>query len=157
MRELSYLHLGRFMENQNAHSERLAKAVGLQIRVPYQDERLVQYVFNTSWALQNFDGREKSLLRAAVRSMLPPMVLDRPKAPFPVTHNRQYGDLLRGELAALLADKQAPVLPLLDQEKARQTIANPESLSRGWADRADVEMVLQTNTWLREYGVHLMF
>lgn len=47
------------------------------------DHRLVEYVYNTPWELETFDGREKSLLRAAAKHVLPQSVVDRVKSPYP--------------------------------------------------------------------------
>ena len=154
MRELCYVHLTNFMENQNAHTERLFKAVGLEVRMPYCDHRLVQYAYNLPWQLQNFDGREKSLLRAALKDLLPTSVIERRKTPYPVTLDPIYEQALRNDLAALLDDRDAPVLPLLDIPAARALLDDPTGLDR-WAKRANIELPLQINTWLRSYGVRI--
>ena len=65
MRELCYVHLTRFVCWLLDRKDRTSMATGLEVRVPFCDHRLVQYVFNTPWAMKTFDGREKSLLRAA--------------------------------------------------------------------------------------------
>ncbi|MCC5697555.1 asparagine synthase C-terminal domain-containing protein, partial [Klebsiella pneumoniae] len=65
MREISYLHLTRFVRFLLDRKDRMSMAVGLEVRVPFCDHRLVEYVFNAPWALKTFDGREKSLLRHA--------------------------------------------------------------------------------------------
>ncbi|MGW5869059.1 asparagine synthase (glutamine-hydrolyzing) [Streptomyces sp. NPDC055239] len=154
MRELCWVHLTNFMENQNGHTERLFKAVGLEVRMPYCDHRLVKYAYNLPWDMQNFDGQEKSLLRAAVRDLLPQSVIERRKTPYPVTLDPGYEAALRTEMHALLDDPQAPVLPLLDVPAARAALKDPEGLNR-WARRANVELPIQLNTWLRRYGVRL--
>ncbi|MFC8131462.1 asparagine synthase (glutamine-hydrolyzing) [Streptomyces sp. NPDC057302] len=154
MRELCWVHLTNFMENQNGHTERLFKAVGLEVRMPYCDHRLVKYAYNLPWDMQNFDGQEKSLLRAAVRDLLPQSVIERRKTPYPVTLDPGYEAALRTEMHALLDDSQAPVLPLLDVPAARAALKDPEGLNR-WARRANVELPIQLNTWLRRYGVRL--
>lgn len=155
MRELCWVHLTNFMENQNGHTERLFKAVGLEVRMPYCDHRLVQYAYNLPWDMQNFDGREKSLLRAAVRHVLPQSVIDRRKTPYPVTLDPGYEKALRTEMRELLADTDAPVQPLLDRAAVQATLDDPEGLSR-WAKRANVELPIQLNTWLRKYGIRLV-
>ncbi|WP_352669587.1 asparagine synthase-related protein [Mesorhizobium sp. M0166] len=54
-------------------------ALGLEVQVPFCDHRLVEYVFGTPWAHKTFDGREKSLLRAATADLLPLSVVQRVK------------------------------------------------------------------------------
>lgn len=102
---------------------------GLEVRVPFCDHRLVQYAYNIPWAMKTFDGREKSVLRAAARDLLPERVLDRPKAPFPVSQDATYTKALHQELTEVLADPASPVLPLLDLEAARAVVAREGELT----------------------------
>ena len=119
--------------------------------MPFCDHRLVQYVFNTPWAMKTFDGREKSLLRAAARDFLPPSVADRKKVPYPATQDPTYETALRERLGKVLTE-DSPALPLLDRGRA-------EAVAAGDADddvhRTDIEFVLQLDTWLRDYPVNL--
>jgi asparagine synthase (glutamine-hydrolysing) len=62
--------------------DRLSMAVGLEVRVPFCDHRLVEYVYNTPWSLKTYDGREKSLLRGATQDVLPESVVWRVKSPY---------------------------------------------------------------------------
>ncbi|MEU4245613.1 asparagine synthase (glutamine-hydrolyzing) [Actinoplanes sp. NPDC026619] len=125
MRRISYLNLTRFVQTLLDRKDRMGMAVGLEVRVPYCDHRLVEYVFNVPWAMKFFDGRPKSLLRAAVADLLPESVLRRPKTPYPATQNPAYAAALRAELAEVLADPDAPVRPLLDLRKAQRWAENP--------------------------------
>ncbi|MGW5070336.1 asparagine synthase (glutamine-hydrolyzing) [Streptomyces cyaneofuscatus] len=77
MRELTFLNLTRWENFLLDRKDRISMAASLEVRVPFTDHRLVEYVYNTPWAMKNFDGREKSLLRAAMRGVLPDSVLDR--------------------------------------------------------------------------------
>jgi asparagine synthase (glutamine-hydrolysing) len=156
MREIVYLHLTRWLKGLLMHDEGLSSGVGLQIRMPYCDHRLVQYVFNTPWTMKSYDGREKSLLRGAVKDLLPQSVLDRRKCPFPVTQDPGYEPELREAAAGLLADPGAPVRPLMDTRGVQAVLDDPGSLALGWASRTNLEILLQLNTWLTEYGVRLV-
>jgi asparagine synthase (glutamine-hydrolysing) len=89
MRVMSYLHLTRFMRILLDRKDRMSMAVGLEVRVPFCDHRLVEYVYNTPWSLKAYDGREKSLLRGAVRDVLPESVVKRVKCPYPSTSDPQ--------------------------------------------------------------------
>lgn len=151
MREIGYLHLTRFVQILLDRKDRASMAVGLEVRVPFCDHRLVDYVFNTPWAMKTFDGREKSLLRAATRDVLPALVADRVKSPYPSTQDPRYNEALRTELKALCADRDAPVRPLLDPEATAQATAD------GARDdiRPGAELVLGMNAWLRTTGTTL--
>jgi asparagine synthetase B (glutamine-hydrolysing) len=108
-----------------ARQGRASMATGLEVRVPFCDHRLVEYVFNAPWAMKTFDGREKSLLRAATRDA--------------------------GDLRELLAERDAPVRNLLDLAAAADAVDG----APGPDLRNSAEVVLALDTWLRNYDVTL--
>ncbi|MEU9128008.1 asparagine synthase (glutamine-hydrolyzing) [Kitasatospora sp. NPDC048540] len=153
MREISYLHLTRFVRLLLDRKDRLSMASGLEVRVPFCDHRLVEYVFNAPWSMKTFDGREKSLLRAAVRDLLPAAVADRVKSPYPATQDPRYPLALRQGLAALSDDAGAPVFGLLDPKAVTDALrpgTDPQ------ANRQGTELALDLDAWLRKYHVALM-
>jgi asparagine synthase (glutamine-hydrolysing) len=155
MREICYLHLTRFVQILLDRKDRMSMASGLEVRVPFCDHRLVEYVFNTPWSMKTFDGREKSLLRAAAADILPESILQRLKSPYPSTQDPTYEQALRDELAKLLAQEHAPVTGLLDVDRARALVdgkVGPISLDRY---RRNIELILQLNTWLEDYDLKL--
>ncbi|WP_030239682.1 asparagine synthase (glutamine-hydrolyzing) [Streptomyces sp. NRRL S-350] len=152
MREISYLNLTRFVCILLDRKDRMSMANGLEVRVPFCDHRLVQYVFNTPWAMKSFDGREKSLLRAAVRDVLPAAIADRPKSPYPVTTDPHYPAKLRSGLARLAAARTSPALGLLDRRRLADALApdtDPQTVRLG------VDLALDLDAWLTEYQVTL--
>ncbi|MGH3624644.1 MAG: asparagine synthase (glutamine-hydrolyzing), partial [Sciscionella sp.] len=155
MRRFVYINLAAWFELGTAMNDGVSMAAGMEWRSPYCDHRLMNYLFNVPWAMKTAGGQRKSLLRAAVADLLPESVLTRPTSPFPVTHDPAYADYLRRELAALLADPHAPVLPLIDVDAVRRVADEPVSLAGGWRARTNAEMVLQTNTWLKQYRVRI--
>ncbi|KYF70568.1 asparagine synthase (glutamine-hydrolyzing) [Sorangium cellulosum] len=154
MREISYLHLTRFLQLLLDRKDRMSMATGLEVRVPFCDHRLVEYVFNAPWSMKTFDGREKSLLRAASGDLLPRSVLDRRKSPYPATQDPAYARALRAQLAALLAQRDAPVLPLVDVARARAVAADTDG-PVDEVSRSSVEQVLVLNDWLARYEIEL--
>jgi asparagine synthase (glutamine-hydrolysing) len=151
MREISYVHLTRFVCWLLDRKDRTSMATGLEVRVPFCDHRLVQYVFNTPWAMKTFDGREKSLLRAAARDFLPESVAERKKVPYPATTDPTYEAAVREQLGKLLAE-DSPALPLVDRGRT-------EAAASGQPDdevhRTDMEFVIHLDAWLRDYPVDL--
>ncbi|AGW42406.1 asparagine synthase [Leifsonia xyli subsp. cynodontis DSM 46306] len=115
MREICYLHLTRLVRMLLDRKDRISMAVGLEVRVPFCDHRLVEYVYNVPWAMKTFDGREKSLLRAAAADLLPESVLQRTKAPpYPATSDPGYARALVQQSRDLLgADDR--VFDLIDR------------------------------------------
>jgi asparagine synthase (glutamine-hydrolysing) len=150
MREISYLALTRFMRFLLDRKDRMSMAVGLEVRVPFCDHRLVEYVFNAPWSMKTFDGREKSLLRAATADLLPPSIANRVKSPYPSTQDPGYARAIRAEFGRLLRDPRSPVLPLLDPVAAQRAAA-PDSAT----PRAGLEIMLDLDRLLRTHDVHV--
>jgi len=157
MREISYLYLTRFLPILLDRKDRMSMATGLEVRVPFCDHRLVQYVFNTPWAMKTFDGREKSLLRAATRDVLPESIAQRRKSPYPRTQDPSYEQALRAALGEVLADRDAPVRRLLNVSKAKDLLRRSADPGPTLATaRAGVERVLGLNSWLSTHRVDLL-
>jgi asparagine synthase (glutamine-hydrolysing) len=155
MRSISYVTLTWWLPMLLDRDDRLAMANALEMRVPYGDHRLVEYLYNTPWSLKTFDGREKSLLRAAMRERLPLSVLQRTKCPWPVTQDPAYAQMLRGELAAMVNEPSSPALPFLDMAAIAATLERPSETALQWVSRMNIEMALQFNNWLQRYAVEL--
>ncbi|MEU6711390.1 asparagine synthase (glutamine-hydrolyzing) [Nonomuraea sp. NPDC046802] len=156
MREISYLNLTRFVQILLDRKDRMSMAVGLEVRVPFCDHRLVQYVFNTPWAAKTFDGREKSLLRAAAADLLPESVLRRVKSPYPATQDPAYERALKDEARALLRRDDPPCAGLIDPDKARAAVDRPVGETSVPANRSPLERMLQLDAWLRNYQVEIV-
>jgi asparagine synthase (glutamine-hydrolysing) len=154
MRVSSYLHLTRFLRQLLDRKDRMSMAVGLEVRVPFCDHRLVEYVYNTPWALKTYDGREKSLLRGAARDLLPESVVSRVKSPYPSTQDWHYALDLQMQGRQLLGDPANRVFELVDDGwLLAATRADPRTLSA--ADRQGLEWVLNLATWLDLYSPRL--
>lgn len=154
MREISYLHLTRFLQIMLDRKDRLSMAVGLEVRVPFCDHRLVQYVFNAPWAMKNFDGREKSLLRAAVRDLLPEIVAQRLKNPYPTTQDPTYHRALQEAVGALVVDPASPILAIINP-MILQAILNVPAEHADSRLRDGLESALGGNEWAQRYNVAL--
>lgn len=157
MRTIGYLNLTRWLNFLLDRNDRISMAVGLEVRVPFLDHRLVEYVFNAPWEMKNFDGREKSLLRAAMRGVLPDSVLDRKKSPYPSTQDHKYELALRERLQAIL-QSHSPILQIVSKEKILQLLNTPlgtYSFGGPWSARAVLERLVEFHSWVIDYGVHL--
>jgi len=157
MRQETYIHLTRCMQLMLDRKDRMSMAVGLEVRVPFCDHRLVEYVFNIPWEMKTFDGREKSILRAAARDLLPQSILERIKNPYPATQDPAYERELRATMGAIVSDRQAPVRPLLDLKRVEEILHQEIGSSSSRQNRIGLELAIGMNTWLKEYDVALEF
>ncbi|KOV96617.1 asparagine synthase (glutamine-hydrolyzing) [Streptomyces sp. NRRL B-3648] len=155
MRQISHLHLTRFVRMLLDRKDRMSMAVGLEVRVPFCDHRLVEYVYNAPWALKSFDGREKSLLREASADVLPRSVYDRVKSPYPSTQDPRYARALQEQAKELLARPAHPVFDLVDRDRVRAA-AEREAPVSTQAARRGLERTLDLAGWLDLYTPELV-
>ncbi|RRQ88389.1 asparagine synthase (glutamine-hydrolyzing) [Streptomyces griseofuscus] len=155
MRQICHLHLTRFVRILLDRKDRMSMATGLEVRVPFCDHRLVEYVFNTPWALKSFDGREKSLLREAAKDVLPQSVYDRVKSPYPSTQDPRYARALQGQAKDLLARPSHRVFDLVDRDRVRKA-AEREAPVSDQAARRGLERTLDLAQWLDLYAPELV-
>ena len=115
-RKISHLTLNWFMQTLLDRSDRMAMYSGFELRVPFCDYRLAQYVWNIPWEIKALNGREKGLLRYICKDFLPDEIVDRKKSPYPKTHNPTYLAKVKGMLSDIMKDKNAPINNLLNRD-----------------------------------------
>jgi asparagine synthase (glutamine-hydrolysing) len=150
MRVMSYLHLTRFVRILLDRKDRMSMAVGLEVRVPFCDHRLVEYVYNTPWSLKTYDGREKSLLRGAARDVLPESVAQRVKSPYPSTSDPKYVAVLQEQVKDLLTTPNDALFDLVDRT-VLDALASREPEIVEQQDRAKLERALDLSVWIDLY------
>ena len=55
--------------------DRMSMYNGLEVRVPFCDYRIVEYAYNMPWEIKNYQGREKGILREAMKGILPNQIV----------------------------------------------------------------------------------
>jgi asparagine synthase (glutamine-hydrolysing) len=150
MRKVCYLHLTHFVRILLDRKDRASMAVGLEVRVPFCDHRLVEYVYNTPWSLKTYDGREKSLLRGAVRDVLPQSVVERVKSPYPSTQDPKYAVKLRENAREYLSTPDHAVFDIVRRDwLARAVEVDTPQITQ--ASRHGLERTLDLAIWLDMY------
>ena len=162
LREIQYLTLTRFMPVLLERMDRMSMACGLEVRVPFCDHRLLEYVWNIPWPLKNWGGREKGILRWALQGALPPEVLARRKSPYPKTHHPAYLAAVREWILDILADPTSPLRPLVNVDALRRFASGGvERMNLPWFGQLMsgpqlLAYLAQVDTWLREYRVSVV-
>ncbi len=161
MREITYFSMTRFMPTLLDRKDRMSMAFGLEIRVPYCDHRLVEYVWNIPWRMKTCNQMEKGILRQALTGILPDDVLARRKSPYPKTHNPGYLASVQRRLAEILADPSSPLAQLVNGQAVRDLLqVKPVAGGKPWFGQLMKEpqllaYLVQVDAWMRHYRVQI--
>ncbi|MCI8404711.1 MAG: asparagine synthase (glutamine-hydrolyzing) [Clostridia bacterium] len=160
-REISYLNINWFMTNLLDRKDRMSMASGLEVRVPFCDHRLVEYVWNIPWDMKNRDNISKNVLREAAKGILPEDVRVRRKSPYPKTHNPHYEESVKTLLDGVISDPNAPILSLCDKEKLSALLNGSSDYGKPFfgqlmAGPQFIGYILQMNYLLRDYHVRII-
>lgn len=160
-REISYLNINWFMTNLLDRKDRMSMASGLEVRVPFCDHRLVQYVWNIPWEMKNRDNISKSILREAARGILPEDVLFRKKSPYPKTHNPKYEQLVKNMLLDIISNPNAPLLTFASKNVLEELCRESSDYGKPFfgqlmAGPQFIGYLIQLNEWFKEYNVRIM-
>lgn len=156
-KKISYLTLNWFMQTLLDRADRMSMYNGFEIRVPFCDYRLVEYVWNIPWELKALNGREKGLLRYIMKDALPSEIVDRKKSPYPKTHNPTYLKKVKQMLNSIMQDPNAPINILFNRDYITEIIdTEGKSFSRPWFGQLMtgpqlMAYLCQVNMWLERY------
>lgn len=159
MREMTRLNFDWFMQTLLDRKDRMGMYSGLEVRVPFCDHRIAEYLYGVPWSMKELGGQEKGLLRRAMADCLPEAVLRRKKSPYPKTHNPAYANLVAGRLRDLLASPGAPIWTIINPEAAARLIDRESA--QNWygqlmAGPQTIAYLLQVDYWLRRYRVRIL-
>lgn len=151
MREIGHMHVQRWLPILLDRKDRLSMAASLEVRVPFTDHELVEYVYNVPWVIKGKEGEEKWLLKQACADIVPPAVLQRRKSPYPTSANLAYERFLRARVGQLLGEAGSPAFQVIDRARLAAELRQPEGYFNSQLRRNNLETALALDTWLREY------
>ena len=159
MKEMVNLNQQWFMQTLLDRKDRMSMYTGLEVRVPFCDYRIAEYLYGVPWEFKDYQGKEKGLLRHAMEGILPQEVLWRKKSPYPKTFDPHYLKLVSAELEKLLAQHDAPLFQIVDRRAARELLT-AEYVWPWYGQLMKVPQticyLLQIDAWLRQYHVELV-
>ncbi|RDY71481.1 asparagine synthase (glutamine-hydrolyzing) [Halobacillus trueperi] len=158
-RQMSYLNMNWFMQTLLERKDRMSMGASLEVRVPFSDHRLVEYVWNVPWSMKFHNDQEKGLLRQALRGILPDKVLFRKKNPYPKTFHPDYTKAVCMWMEETLADPNAPLFDIFDRDQVRKlNDSEGKSIDTPWFGQLMtgpqlIAHLCQIDHWLRTYKV----
>ncbi len=136
----------------------MSMASGLEVRVPFSDHRILEYVYNVPWSIKFKNRVEKSLLRSAMAEYLPDKILYRKKSPYPKTHNPEYEKIVTGIFEQIMADSGSILKDILHKD-ALSVLSSSSNIT--WYGQLMgrpqlIAWLIQLDYWFREYRVKLV-
>lgn len=158
MKEMVYLNMHWFMQTLLDRKDRMSMYSGLEVRVPFCDYRIADYLYSIPWEMKDYLGREKGLLRKAAEGILPDEVLWRKKSPYPKTHNPSYLAAVSEILIDILDDKDSPVFSIADYDAVKSLLSTERS--EPWYGQLmttpqTIAYIIQLNYWLKKFNVEI--
>ena len=158
LREMVRLNTDWFMETLLDRKDRMSMYSGLEVRVPFCDHRIAEYMYSVPWELKEMGGMEKGLLREAAAGLLPDAIRLRKKSPYPKTHDPGYRAVVSSMLSDIINDNDAPVYSLISRS-ALQALLDDE-FTEPWYGQLmtgpqTMAYMIQLNYWLDRYNVRI--
>ena len=160
MKEMMVLNLRWFMQTLLDRKDRMSMWSGLEVRVPFCDKRIVEYLYTVPWRYKDYQGQEKGLLRHAFRDVLPQEIAQRKKSPYPKTWNPDYMAAVSRLLREELENPRSPLLDFLSKDALLGLCDENRSLP--WYGQLmttpqTIAYFLQLAHWMRSYHVELVY
>lgn len=158
MKEMVYLNMHWFMQTLLDRKDRMSMYSGLEVRVPFCDYRIADYLYSVPWEMKDYKGREKGLLRKAAEGLLPDSILWRKKSPYPKTHNPAYLGAVSKMLEEILADKNSPLFEMVDYAAVSSLLGTTRT--EPWYGQLmttpqTIAFMIQLNYWLGKFNVKI--
>ncbi|WP_028402165.1 asparagine synthase (glutamine-hydrolyzing) [Ectobacillus panaciterrae] len=154
-RQMSYLFITRFLPFMLDRKDRASMMTGFEVRVPFCDYRLVEYLWNVPFNLKSIDDIEKGILRRALKAYLPEDVRYRKKSAYPSTKDEAYLQLISKWMLDILDDTEAPIRQLIDVERVRTIAEGKDEKINGDSARGMLDYLVQINYWIKEYDIKI--
>lgn len=161
LKQIQYLSIKSFMQNLLERKDKMSMRASLEVRVPFCDRRIVDYVYNIPFEWKLLNGREKGLMRRAVKGLLPKSIATRKKSPYPKTQDPEYYNVVVRELRRRLKLKDCKLKEYIDLNKLEKLIKSPLDISKPWLGQLMsrpqlIAHLIQIDEWFRRYNVDII-
>ena len=148
-----------FMQTLLDRKDRMSMYNGLEVRVPFCDHRIAEYMYGVPWDFKYYRGKEKGLLRYAMRGILPEDVLWRKKSPYPKTWDPYYTKLVKESLIMVIDNKDSPIHQIVKKDALKDLLNSDNHWP--WYGQLmrtpqTIAYMLQINFWLAQYNIQLV-
>lgn len=165
-RNTNYLTIKWFMNTLVERTDRMSMANSLEVRVPFADHRIFEYVYNLPARMKlgiSSDNIpvEKYLLRKAFENELPKDVVYRKKSPFPKTYDPNYLKAVEIATHKILENKNLKIHKIIDIDFVKDMLnIHGENLTENWFGQLmtypqTLAYLIQISNWLEKYDIQI--
>ena len=159
MKEMMKLNLDWFMQTLLDRKDRMSMYNALEVRVPFCDYRIAEYLYSVPWEYKDYKSYEKGLLREAMHDILPDKVLWRKKSPYPKTHNPEYLKLVSDMLSDIINNPSSKIFEFIKKEELQKllnTNRNEPWYGQLMTTPQTIAYFVQINYWLEKYNISIV-
>lgn len=158
VREVMYLGMQGPLSVVLERKERMGAAAGVEVRIPFCDHRLVEYVWGVPWSMKSRGG-VKGLLKEAVRGVVPEVALRRRKSAYPHVQNPVHDKQLVEAARRVVRDSGSSVGQLFDGVQFSGFLDRVEEgrvgrmLPGGSSAAGLLIQLVEFDAWVRSFGL----
>lgn len=160
-RKLTNLTINYFMPNLVQRNDSQGLSNGLNMRVPFADIDLLEFVYNLPKEYKYQNGTEKYILREAFSDELPLEITTRKKSPYPKTFDPNYFKLVSNNLMERFNDEYSVLNKLFNKNEIIKIIDNPENQVPWFGQLMTspqlIAYLIQFDQWVKYYNIDLDF
>lgn len=159
-RRLSYLNIRYFMTNLLDRKDRMTMGASLEVRVPFCDKELVEFLYNVPYKYKYRNKTEKKLLRDAYAGTVIDEVVNRKKSPYPKSNSKKYHEMVKELLYSCLEDKESVLYKIFNIERIKEIMESDDELDVPWYGQlmrktSLLAYLYQIDYWYKKYNIRI--
>lgn len=161
-KQLVYLNMFGFMQTLLERKDRMTMGASFEVRVPFADHRIIEYLYNVPWVYKFHNNMEKGLLRKAVEDIVPQEIVYRKKNPYPKTFNPEYLKSVKKLLNKRLKNKNSILYEIFDINIIKNLLNNDDAtLQKPWFGQLMtlpqlIAYLYQFDLWFEKYNLNII-
>jgi asparagine synthase (glutamine-hydrolysing) len=157
MREALHLGMQGPLAMLLEREDRMSMCHGLEVRLPFCEYRLVEYVWNVPWSMKSHTGL-KGLLKHAVRDFVPSSTLNRQKSAYPNVQDPEHDLQLIAAARSAVNDPESSIAWMFDTKSFNALLdrigsSNLASLPGGVRAPQLLVQLVELRDWIDDYEV----
>ena len=156
-KQMVNLNMWWFMQNLLERTDRMRGS--LEVRMPFCDVAVAEYLYGVPWRMKDYGGTEKGLLRKAFQNRLPEEIVRRKKSPYPKSYDPAYLKMVEDRMQELLTESDTPIFQIVKKEKVQEWMKEDWNIPFYGQLMQKPQMLaylLQMNLWMETYGIRRM-